>query len=191
MEKVNLPDMSKGAWKIDHFTVTGKEFQPFSSRTVPPGTYTRLARGGKLVMSDTPDEMRDHLPFVTHAAYGSILINGLGLGMVLKNVLLRKEITDVTVIEIDRDLIYLVGPHYNDKRVTILCADAFTFKPPKGKRYNAVWHDIWDDICTDNLDQMKYLHRKYGHYTGWQGSWCRGLCELQLKKERKLFGGWY
>jgi len=193
MEKVDLPEKSQGAWKIDHFTLTGKEYQSFNcGRYVPPGTYTRLTRGGTLVMTDTPDEMRDHLPIVIHAAYGSVLINGLGLGMVLKNVLLRKEITDVTVIEIDYDLIDLVGPHYtDDHRVQIIGTDALTYKPPKGKRYNAVWHDIWDDICIDNLEAMKYLHRKYGRRTDWQGSWCRGLCELQQKKEQKMFGGWY
>ena len=197
MIKVDLPDRSQGAWKIDHFTVTGREFQGFTNRTVPPGTYTRLTRNGTLVMSDTPDEMRDHLPIVTHAAYGSVLINGLGIGMVLQNILLRKEITDVTVIEIDQDLIDLVGPRLgwpnsvSDHRVSIVCADALTYKPPKGKRYNAVWHDIWDSICTDNLDQMKYLHRKYGRRSDWQGSWCRSLCEHQLTLERRMFGGWY
>jgi len=193
MEKVDLPEMKQGAWKIDHFTVTGKEFQSFNrGRYVPPGTYTRLTRGGTLVMSDTPDEMRDHLPIVQHAI-GSVLINGLGLGMVLKNILLKDIVTDVTIVEIDRDLIGMVGPYYlfKDSRVSIVCADALTFKPPKGKRYNAVWHDIWDDICIDNLEEMKYLHRKYGRRTDWQGSWCRGICEQQMKKEQKMFGGWY
>jgi hypothetical protein len=192
MIKVNFPERSQGAWKIDHFTVTGEEFQGFIQRTVPPGTYTRLTRNGTLVMSDTPDEMNDHLPIVNHAT-GSVLINGLGLGMVLKNILLKKEVIDVTVIELDQDLIDLVGPYYGlvDHRVTIIRADALTFKPPKGKRYNAVWHDIWDDICTENLEAMKYLHRKYGRRSDWQGSWCRGLCEQQLKKEQKMFGGWY
>jgi hypothetical protein len=32
----------------------------------------------------------------------------------------------------------------------------------KGKRYDMVWHDIWDDICSDNLEGMAKLHRKYG-----------------------------
>ncbi len=193
MQKVDLPEKSQGAWRIERFTITGREFQPFRCRHVPPGTYTRLWRGEQLVMSDTPNEMEDHLSIVNHAT-GSVLINGLGLGMVLKNILENSNmiwITDVTVIEIDQDLIDLVGPHYKDSRLTIICADALKFKPPKEKRYNAVWHDIWDDICTDNLDQMKYLHRKYGSRSDWQGSWCRALCEYQLKKERKMFGGWY
>ena len=125
MIKVDLPEMSQGAWKIDHFTLTGKEFQPWGVRHVPRGTYTRLTRNGTLVMSDTPNELTDHIPIVNHAI-GSVLINGLGLGMVLKNILLKDIVTDVTVIEIDRDLIGMVGPYYlfKDKRVSIICADA-------------------------------------------------------------------
>ena len=193
MEKVTLPEMSQGAWCIEPFTVTGKEFQNyFRSRYVPPGTYTRLKRNGRLVMSDTPDEMRDHLPIVNHAT-GSVLLNGLGLGMVLKNILLKEEVTDVTVIEIDRDLIGLVGPYYSlrDKRVSVICADALTYKPPKGKRYNAVWHDIWDDMCIDNLKEMATLHRKYGRRTDWQGSWGRGICEIQRAKEKREENLWF
>jgi hypothetical protein len=194
MEQVDLPEMEKGDWRIDQFTLTGKEFQRWGSRHVPPGTYTRLRRGGTLVMSDTPNEMSDHYDIVREAT-GKVLLNGLGLGMVLKNVLLKEEVTEVTVVEVDPDLIQLVGPYYDDKRVTILCADALTFKPPKGKRYNAVWHDIWDDICIDNLEEMGTLHRKYGRRTDWQGSWCRGLCELHRDREKReqnmWFRGWH
>ena len=64
-----------------------------------------------------------------------------------------------------------------DCKLNIICADALEWKPPKGTRYNAVWHDIWDNICGDNLDDMKKLHRKYGRRTNWQGSWCRDQCE--------------
>ena len=56
----------------------------------------------------------------------------------------------------------MVAPTYiQDKRIKIINEDAFEFKPPKDKRYDFVWHDIWDDICTDNLPEMTKLHRKY------------------------------
>lgn len=59
----------------------------------------------------------------------------------------------------------------------IINADAFAYKPPKSKRYGAVWHDIWANICADNLPEMHKLHRKYGRIADWQGSWCRWQCE--------------
>ena len=97
--------------------------------------------------------------------------------MVLKNILLKPEVTDVTVVEISQELIDIVAPHYPDERVTFVCASAFDYKPPKGKRYQMVWHDIWDYICADNLPEMTKLHRKYGRRTDWQGSWCKAECQ--------------
>lgn len=178
MEKITLPEMQQGNWKVEKFKVDRTDFHSlFRGRGISLGeTFTRLMRGNTLVMSDTPAEMRDHLSAV-HGAKGSCLINGLGLGMVLKNILLKVEVTDVTVVEISQDLIDLIAPHYFDLRVSFVCSDAFTYKPPKGKRYQMVWHDIWDYICADNLSDMKRLHRKYGRRTYWQGSWCRYECQ--------------
>jgi len=140
-------------------------------------------------MSDTPAEMTDHYSFVRQAK-GNVLINGLGIGMVLNAILKNdspaSKVEKVTVIEIDQDVIGLVGPHYlRDHRVEIVHADAFDYQPPKGVRYDAVWHDIWDTICTDNLDAMAMLHRKYGRRTDWQGSWCRNEC---LASRQRMYG---
>ena len=108
---------------------------------------------------------------------GNCLINGLGLGLLLKNILLKPEVTDVTVVEISQNLIDLISPFYKDDRVTYICADALEYTPPKGKRFSMVWHDIWDTICSDNLPEMAKLHRRYGKRTDWQGSWCHEECK--------------
>lgn len=178
MELVSLPEMQRGNWKIEHFVVDRTDFHSLiRGRGVPVGgKYTRVMRGGTLVMSDTPAEQRDHYAAV-RAATGNCLLNGLGLGMVLKNILLKPDVTKVTVVEISKTLIDMVSPHYVDPRVSFICADALKYKPPKGERYNMVWHDIWDYICADNLPEMTRLHRKYGRRTDWQGSWCKRECQ--------------
>ena len=178
LKKVTLPEGRKGPWVVERFTTDRTDFSSMMhGRPVPVGeTFTRLMRNGFLVMSDTPAEMRDHWEPV-YQAKGSCLLNGLGIGMVLKNILEKKEVTDVTVVEISQDLIDLVAPHYSDPRVSYICADALEFQPPKGKRYQMVWHDIWDGICSDNLPDMARLHRKYGRRTDWQGSWAKYECQ--------------
>lgn len=175
---VELPEIENGPWKISKFTVTTMDWHSaLRERSVPMGkSFTRLTRSGTLVMSDTPAEQRDHLEAVDNAI-GSCLLNGLGLGMVLKAILLKPEVTDVTVVEISQELIDLVSPFYRDSRIEYVCSDALTYIPPKRKRYQMVWHDIWDTICADNLTEMKALHRRYGRRADWQGSWCRGQCE--------------
>lgn len=174
--------MSKGKWKIEKFTIDRVDFSALSHGRTSPAigeVFTRLTRNGEVIMSDTPDEIRDIIqPCVK--AKGSCLINGLGLGVILKNILLKPVVTDVTVVEISQDLIDLLKPYYSDSRVEIVCADAFTYKPSKGKRYQMVWHDIWDNICADNFPSMTKLKRKYGCKCEWQGCWC----EYQCKKNR-------
>ena len=184
--KVDLPIGKSNNWSIEHFEVSKKDadFERIRSmfnggRGVPAGKYTALKRNGQTIMSDTPDEIKDILPMVRNAT-GNILINGLGMGIVLKACLDNQKVTHVTVVENSLDVIHLVGKYYEDKygdRLTIVFGDAFDYKPPVNVRYGAVWHDIWDNICGDNLPEMHKLHRKYGRRTDWQGSWCRDICE--------------
>lgn len=182
MQQVSIAEGERGRWSVSRFTVSEQEAKFTALRAVmkgrgyvPAGSYTQLKRGPVIVMSDTPDEMRDHR-WAVHKARGHVLINGLGIGMVLTNVLQKPEVTAVTVVELDADVIALVGPNYSDPRVNIVHASAFDYAPPKGVRYGAVWHDIWDNICGDNLSEMTRLKRKYGRRADWQGCWCEYEC---------------
>jgi hypothetical protein len=179
IEQVTVPEGARGPWRIERFEISEREARFGNLRalvsgrgSIEPGSYTKLTHERRgIVMSDTPDEMRDHYEAVIQAK-GHVLINGLGIGMVLAAVLKRREVTKATVVEIDQHIIDLAGPHYlKDKRVEIVCADAFKYQPPAGIRYGCVWHDIWDELCGDNLPEMTKLKRKYGRRADWQGCW--------------------
>ena len=188
--RVDVPIGHTRNFYVEHFTVSEEDAKRFNlrlilnfqwDRKIKPGTYTRLRRRGfhDPIMSDTPAEISDLTPFFQKAK-GNILINGLGLGVCLEACTKIPEVLNVTVIEISKEVIKLVGPHYQKKlkeRLEIINADTLEWKPPKGVRYDVVWHDIWDNICADNLEQMKLLHRRYGKRCDWQGSWCRDMCE--------------
>ena len=194
--KVNLPESRSGDWSIEKFTVSEDDAKFHNTRamfsfggggrTIEAGNYTKLKRGGAIIMSDTPAEVRDHSYFL-YKAKGHVLINGLGLGWVVEALFTLKRVKTITVIEKSKDVINLVKQHYynkcpKDKYIIIVHADALKYKPQKSQRYGAVWHDIWDNICGDNVEDMKKLHRKYGGRTDWQGSWCRAECELANKR---------
>jgi len=180
---INVPCGISGNWRVEEFKVSDNErlssFFSYGSRSVPEGTYKRLMRNSTVVMSNTPAEIRDHYQFISTAKRqgGNILINGLGLGVSLSEILKSDNVLSVTVIENSQDVINLVANSYIDKRVEIIKSDAFEWKPPINIRYSAVWHDIWDYICGDNLPEMTKLHRKYGRKTDWQGSWCKYECQ--------------
>ena len=187
MEKVNVPYGEKGSWSLKPYEIT-KEKARFEGmrmavhgrgyRAPRAGTYTVMYHNGKVIMSDTRAEMDDHRHFICQAT-GIVLINGLGLGVVVHNLLLKDKVEHIIIVEIDEDVIGLVGEHYlkmGHTRVTIIHADALTYDPGKGIRFDAVWHDIWPNITSDNIPTMSTLHRRYGQRltpTGFQDSWCR------------------
>lgn len=186
--KIDVPDGESGDWCIKTVTISEQRARmnaamSKSRRYMPAGTFKVLMRRHTTVMSNTPDEIADHHDFYWNAK-GHVLVNGLGLGMVIEMVISRIE--RITIVEQSEDVIALVAPYYLSKypdKVEIIHADAFEYQPPKGTRYDAVWHDIWDSICTDNLPEMARLHRKYGRRTKWQGSWARADCEWYRQRE--------
>lgn len=200
--KVSVPEAEIGDWQIKHVIVSDEDEQagrmracnPSSGgRFVPAGTYTMLYHNGAMWMSDTPDEIKDHLEPIRQARIegGHVLINGLGIGMVAGAIAAMKNVTKVTVIEISPEVIALVGPSLTEKfgsKVEIIEADSYTYAPPKGLCYSVVWHDIWIDLCTDNLQLMAKLHRKYGRRADWQGSWGKELLQYHRRQERN--SGW-
>jgi hypothetical protein len=188
-----IPDGQSGAWSISRFEMTEMQAKISAirdgGRSCPPGTYLRLTRNGHVIMSNTPAEMRDLWPF-RYNAKGVVMINGLGLGVATAMALAKPDVTEVTVIELSPDVITLVAPSLADPRLTVINDDAYTWKPPIGKRYSAVWHDIWDDLCTDNLPLMAKLHRKYGRRTDWQGSWARETIQDQKRRDAQASWRW-
>jgi hypothetical protein len=188
---MKIPNGSSGPWKVSEITLTKEDVwlenlrsisQP-GARIILPGKYKRLTRHGKVILSNTSAEISDFRPF-TRRAYGRVLINGLGLGCTVAELLNKPGVNSVEVVEISYDVIRLVADFFKpDPRFILHHEDAFKFKPPRGARFDFIWHDIWDDICSDNLPQMSRLHRKYGRRVEvWQASWCRELCRAYARR---------
>jgi len=180
---VDVPEGRSGPWRVERFTVEkddlGRIHYALQGRDVTPGTYTRLMKDGRPhdpMMSDTPSEVRDLFPavFEIRERGGRVLLNGLGLGVILKVALATPEVTHVDVVEVDPDIASLVWPTYaGDPRAALHLGDAYTIAWPRGVRWSVAWHDVWPTICTDNLPEMARLHRKYGRRVDWQGSWAK------------------
>lgn len=206
--KVDVPEGEKGPWRVEKFEIKADDPEMFifnlqaGSRGVRPGHYTRLMRGSTVVMSDTYAEIRDHIGAIQQIGRPdtrSVLIHGLGLGMVLQAALKCPHVERVDVVEISQDVIDLVGPHYarmaerldqrgrvmageRRERLKIWHGNAYDFEFTPGLRWDVAWHDIWDDISADNLDGMARLNRRYGHRVNWQGCW--GQAEARESRRR-------
>ena len=138
-----VPDGVSGIWRVK----TIKEFKV-------------LFRKDRVVMSSTPADVNDIIESLKDFK-GSVLLTGLGLGIAVNVLLDKAEVTDITVLEKEIDVINLVAPSFNNPKVKIIHADAFTWSPPKGKIYDCVWHDIFNFRHEINRDEIERLNEKY------------------------------
>jgi hypothetical protein len=201
---VSVPAGESRDWSVVKFRVSSMQAQlhairhalsvdgALANRACPAGRYTKLKHKDRIVMSDTPAEILDHMPLIgrikrlsfSTKRKANILVNGLGLGLCLQLVDdcgLLQGIRKIDVTELSCDVMRLVLPTYLEnpewrRRLYIHNVDAFKFEPKGG--YHAVWHDIWPDINADNLPEMERLEAKYKNRCSWQGCWGKHLCEV-------------
>lgn len=168
--ELNLPEARMGAWSIQTFYKKDMRYQ-------------KLMNGPIMMMANTPDVVKEYEDFLLRAE-GSILINGLGIGMCCQYLLEKASVTDITVIEYEKTLIDLLADNFHcPPRCVIIHENAFTYTPPKNKHYDYVWHDIWTYYMSKNLKDMEILFQKFQGISSWQGAWCYEKCLELLKKE--------
>ncbi len=145
-----------------------------------PGEYTELRRGGITFMTDLYDEWWTQRRAIERARSvgGRVLITGLGLGMVVEAILATPapaEVTSITVLEQSTDVISLVAAQLHrqfGQRIEIVHADAFSWRPSDGVRFDTVWHDIWPDPDAHHVDaDMAMLREHHEPWSEWQGFW--------------------
>lgn len=196
--KLNVPNGRKGKWQIKTFKLTEEQSELHNleeiinntNRFIPPGVeYKSLLRfegrylkSGYPVMSNTPAEVKDHMPFIKKAT-GDVLIFGLGLGMVVQALIDKKEVNSITVVELDKDVIELSGNYYcniSDK-VKMIQGDAFEYQD--NNTYSAIWFDIWDAIEKGNLQEMKLLKARWKDQSPVRMCWA----ERECKRVEKMY----
>lgn len=179
-----LPAGRSGNWSLTKLRLPERAASLVDSRPdafrFRPGEYTELRHGGVTFMTDLYDEWWTQRRAIERARQvgGNVLITGLGLGMVVEAILATPPlvpVSGVTVIEQSADVIHLVAPHLINQfgnRVTIIHADAFTWRPTAMVQFDTVWHDIWPDPDADSVDaDIAQLLEHHRPWSGWQGFW--------------------
>lgn len=198
---INVPDGQSGDWKIKTFIVDEegakmhnlKEIMKGGKRFITPGTYKQLIRFdhrlfSTIVMSNTPAEIADHTPFIQRAE-GNVLIFGLGLGLVVQALIDKPQVKRIKIIDSSEDVIKLSGNYYKSisDKVEIILEDAFTYDD--NEFHDCIWFDIWDDITSENLPEMKQLKKKWKGKCNYIGFWAEKECKhiLKIEKEEERF----
>lgn len=125
---------------------------------------------GEVVMEDSPQELRRHLPILLEA-HGRVLVTGLGLGCVVRGLLAKPEVEHVDVVETSLTVLGWMSPEFGtDPRVTLHYGDALSYDWPAGTRWDFAWHDLHHDegkLCDLHISAMK----RYLDMADRQGVW--------------------
>lgn len=202
MKAEHIPESNSNLWYI-----LKRQFdQPIESDrrgklvTLPAGVYTFLYRltdatmmhlpPGEVVMEDTPFELATHLGFIM-GAYGRVLVTGLGLGCVVRGLLLNPRVESVTVIENSKDVLKMVAPYMGSTKVKIIEADALEWTAKNTSRFDCAWHDLWTDRAAGE-PHLDFWHvdllRKCRRFTDHQGAWA--LDRITKRKLKELRFPW-
>lgn len=190
---INVPDGKNGKWEISTFELSAHAadmhnvrelggFERFIEAGVSYKALYRMNGGARsIIMTNTPSEVADHLPFI-RSATGDVLIFGLGLGMVVQALIEKETVRNITIVEIDPEIIELSGKHYlrASEKVTVIQGDAFEFY--EKKNYDAIWFDIWDDIDDENLPQMRQLKKRWKANSPIRMCWAEKQCKALARR---------
>lgn len=200
-----VPAGVRGDVTVEHMTITdgGGIHAMLHGNGTTNGTYAILKiKGHGVVMSDTDMERRSNLTAILNAK-GDVLIGGLGLGMIVCPMLRNPAVRTITVIELNPDVIAVTEPavrrwgqaNVGAERVrdvlAVVQGDVFTWKPAKGQKFDAIYFDVWPDICDDNLDGIAKLHNRAKSWKrpgGWMNSWQADNLRSRRRSDRGRWG---
>ncbi len=173
----NNDELSMNDVTIKLFEVTNTDARWFNLRHcsnpisfISPGKYVKLIIAGELVMSDTPYEMNTNQKFVDKA-HGNVLIGGLGIGLLTKNLIPKienGEIKHISIWEKNINLINLwkMAEQYlpvHDK-ISVFNYDVFDYQKARSQLkgvFDSVYIDIWAGLDENAYTQMKHFRRAF------------------------------
>lgn len=182
---VRFNDLSVGKWRFTHGEYHA--FEPFvcghptlspDFREIPQIGYfdetfrfPSVTENGVEWMTVTPNEVETMREPIA-ASHGRVLTFGLGLGYFAFHAAQRADVSSVTVVERDRDLIGLfcerILPQFpNDNKIRVVCADAFEFAEQTMQigEFDVAFVDLWHDQ-SDGLPLYLRMKRSEGRFAG-------------------------
>ncbi len=180
-----IAEGTSGEWSIRRMVLPARTVEVPDNRPdcfrYRPGEYTELRCGGITFMTDLYDEWWTQRSAIARARAvgGSVLITGLGLGLVVREILAdpenRAPIDRIVVLEQSADVIALVAERLIAElgsSVSVIEADAYHWVPESEIHFDTVWHDIWPDpLAPEVADDIEALRAHHAPWSRWQGFW--------------------
>lgn len=175
-QHIKIPTKKEGKWKLgtdqyqayqtfvcnDFLRGEHEEVYPQIGFFSTPFPYPAVYEDGVLWMSVTPNEIHSMEEPIA-VAKGNVLTFGLGLGYYAYMVSLKEEVTSVTIVEKDKEVIHLfekyILPQFEKKeKIHVVCEDAYQYiKQLKDGEFDELFIDLWHD-AGDGLESYRRLN---------------------------------
>jgi len=184
---LDIPEGKSGKFEIKHDCKHADEVMPLVNARAAifaggriksiqfpyPTRWHKLLEKGGTWTSDYPIEQYQQIDCVKGFA-GTVLVSGLGVGMIPTILAKRNEIEHVMVIELEESVIKLVAPHMPTK-VEVIKADIFDYLKETKLTFDYAFHDIWASDGEHTLATvvlpLRELTRKIGIPDGRISCW--------------------
>lgn len=152
-----------GPWRLEIGQLPPLLRGYYNGLHAPKDRYNpNLQKDGRIWMSVSPMETESQYPMV-QAAYGHVVVMGLGMGMVLYNLLQRAPVVRVTVVEKDPGVL-AAFPRFsgckkwtNWEKATLLLGDALWWADPTA---DVVLADIWPKLGDTRIERHMRVMRR-------------------------------
>ena len=175
--EVDIPEGVSNDYEIAHYTnvTESRDWQGYLTlKGESHDSYTVLIKDGlgMPIMQDSEAEYNEH-QWLWDNATGDVLIGGLGLGMCHQPLIDNPDVTSVTIIELEQDVVDLVWDDcVKDDTFSVVVADFETWTPPEGSSFDTVWGDTWlFDNSLSMKDYRTLITDRYSQYTDNIGFW--------------------
>ena len=154
---INIPENETTDWKLE----------------MDNGELSLIKKSIGSIMKDSATEYYQH-QWLWDNATGDILVAGLGIGFLNKELIDNHNFNSVTIIENSQEVIDMVWPYCaGDSRFTLIKEDIETWNVPAGSHWDIGWFDSW--ISDNPLSYNGYIsamRNKYSSYCDKVGAWC-------------------
>lgn len=165
-----IKEMNLGAWSIQRMAPL-PQWRYFHDELIHAGQYT-LLENEESWMSTAPVEIEGQAQHVA-AAHGQVVVMGAGLGVALYNILPKRAVTRVTLVERDPKVIELLRAaagldHWAGiEKLRIEIADAFAFHPHS--KVDHLYVDIWAKAADPHAltDTQQIQRAVHARTVGW------------------------
>lgn len=122
------------------------------------GHLVALNSAGEILMIDHPSEIDPYFPFIERAT-GSVLLLGLGLGIMAELLLATGHISQIHAVEIDPTLCDYVRARLPDRRLHIYNDDAWRWRPHMAFHFG--FYSIWHLRNLETWNEKELLKSRY------------------------------